>query len=197
MKFRKLAAAFVFVSVSSLVNVASAATYTEDFNAPFPAWEGGWLGTYSNLTDYYCATRGCSERGNNPDGIWPKGNGNGNIEVTFDSSFGASITSLSLDVASYTTTNLLVYDASNTLIFSELVNNTRGAYTLPGVYSSYKITSLNGISKFVFDSPSASGNISIDNVVVTTVPEPETYAMFLGGLGLIGATLKRRNKVQA
>ena len=36
----------------------------------------------------------------------------------------------------------------------------------------------------------------IDNVVLTEttppVPEPETYAMFLAGLGLIGAIARRR-----
>jgi len=34
----------------------------------------------------------------------------------------------------------------------------------------------------------------IANVSVSAVPEPETYAMLLGGIGLIGATLKRRRK---
>jgi hypothetical protein len=32
----------------------------------------------------------------------------------------------------------------------------------------------------------------LDNVSVTTVPEPETYAMFLAGLGLVGFMARRR-----
>jgi len=32
----------------------------------------------------------------------------------------------------------------------------------------------------------------LDNVVVTSVPEPATYAMLLGGLGLLGAVARRR-----
>jgi hypothetical protein len=32
---------------------------------------------------------------------------------------------------------------------------------------------------------------------VTPVPEPETYAMLLAGLGLIGAAVKRRKAKQA
>jgi hypothetical protein len=32
------------------------------------------------------------------------------------------------------------------------------------------------------------------NVVVTSVPEPETYAMLLAGLGLMGGIVRRRNK---
>lgn len=33
---------------------------------------------------------------------------------------------------------------------------------------------------------------ALDNVVLTPVPEPETYAMFLAGLGLMGAAARRR-----
>jgi hypothetical protein len=35
---------------------------------------------------------------------------------------------------------------------------------------------------------------SIDNISVTAVPEPETYAMLLAGLGLMGTIARRRNK---
>lgn len=40
--------------------------------------------------------------------------------------------------------------------------------------------------------PSYGG--SLDNVSVTAVPEPETYAMLLAGLGLIGMVRRRKNK---
>lgn len=44
-----------------------------------------------------------------------------------------------------------------------------------------------------------SDNIGIvlDNVSVTAVPEPETYAMLLAGLGLIGTIARRRKSKQA
>ncbi len=35
---------------------------------------------------------------------------------------------------------------------------------------------------------------SLDNVSVSAVPEPETYAMFLAGLGLMGFMARRRSK---
>jgi len=36
-----------------------------------------------------------------------------------------------------------------------------------------------------------------NGLVVTAVPEPETYAMLLAGLGMIGAAVKRRKAKQA
>ncbi len=34
--------------------------------------------------------------------------------------------------------------------------------------------------------------VALDNISVTAVPEPETYAMLLAGLGLVGAAVRRR-----
>jgi hypothetical protein len=198
---RILANVLAVMTFGVTANLAQATTYTENFNAPFPAWESGWLGVNSNLTDYYCnGARGCSNRGNNPDGIWPSGTiagsnyTSGPIIVNFTPSFGATITSLSLDVAGYVSTNLLAYNSSNALIFDQAVTLTYGAETNPGVYSNYTISSNSGISSFGFDSAQAAGNTSIDNVVVTTsaVPEPEAYAMMLAGLGLMGFMVRRK-----
>jgi hypothetical protein len=36
-----------------------------------------------------------------------------------------------------------------------------------------------------------------DNVTVTAVPEPETYALFMAGLGLMGFIARRRKNGQA
>lgn len=41
---------------------------------------------------------------------------------------------------------------------------------------------------------STSNAFETDNHAVTAVPEPETYAMLLAGLGLIGTIARRRNK---
>lgn len=38
---------------------------------------------------------------------------------------------------------------------------------------------------------------ALDNISVTAVPEPETYAMLLAGLGLMGAIARRRNQSKA
>ena len=38
----------------------------------------------------------------------------------------------------------------------------------------------------------SAGGVALDNISVTAVPEPETYAMLLAGLGLMGAVARRR-----
>jgi len=167
-------------------SAANAATYTEDFNAPFPTWESGWLGTNSNLTNDYGVGAG---RGNNPDGLWV-----GETTIQFNSAFGAAITSLDLDVASWVSGNLEFYDASNTLISTQAFTANYGAYSNPGLYEHFSVSSTNGIDHFTFDAAGVVGNTSIDNVVVSTtaVPEPAGIAMMLAGVGMVAGLARRR-----
>jgi choice-of-anchor C domain-containing protein len=51
-------------------------------------------------------------------------------------------------------------------------------------------------------APNSNGSVSswglaLDNVSVTAVPEPGTYALMLAGLGLMGAISRRRKAKQA
>ncbi len=194
---KKVVAGAVGAAAMLLAGATQAATYTEDFEAAFPAWESDWFGTQSTGRNYYCGgALGCTNRGNNPDGLWIVGNSGGSavpVEVNFASAFGASLTSFKLDVAGYSPTTLEAFDASNALIFSQVVTLTSGAETDPGVYATYTIHSTNGISRFTF-SGSAAGNTSIDNLVAVAgvVPEPGTYALMLAGLA--GLALARRQQ---
>lgn len=56
------------------------------------------------------------------------------------------------------------------------------------------LVSLNGSTELVFSALGASNSYgaSLDNVSLTAVPEPETYAMMLAGLALMGAVARRR-----
>lgn len=185
MKFRTLALA---ISFAFAAHAAQAATYVEDFEASFPTWESGWLGTNSNLTNVYGVGAG---RGNNPDGLWI-----GVQSIQFNAGFGASISSLDFDVASWVSGTINVYDMANTLIGSNSFVPNFGAYTNPGTYDHFSYTSSNGVSRFDFVGSGIVGNTSIDNVTVngavTAVPEPETLAMLLAGLGLMGAVVRQR-----
>ena len=60
---------------------------------------------------------------------------------------------------------------------------------------SFNFTTAGGLQALVFSSVGGDGysGAVLDNVSVTAaVPEPETYAMLLAGLGLVGAIARRR-----
>lgn len=46
-------------------------------------------------------------------------------------------------------------------------------------------------------APSASGDVkyaTVDNLILSSVPEPESYALLLAGLGLVGAIARRKSR---
>lgn len=190
-----------FAALMGLAGTANAATYIEDFEEPFASWETDWLGVNSDLQNlYFVNGTPITYRGNNPDGLWIADgdgftSGDKYSVINFNSSFGATITSLSLDVAGWAPMLLQVYDMSNTLIYNAPVALTYGAHTDPGIYSHYSISSSNGISSFAFLSTgiyAVEGYTSIDNVVVNTSPVPEPSTLLLLGSGLGGFAMLRR-----
>ena len=202
MRFRLGFAAAASVLALSVSAPAMATTLIEDFEAPFPAWESGWLGANSNLQNHYGSGEG---RGNNPDGLWiTDGLGNGSDSViSFDAAFGATLSSLDIDIAAYATPTLRIWDLAGATLLSVVLPYNPGAYSNPGVYNHFSVISTNGIGGFSLMGDYVEGNVSIDNVQVnlesmgSAVPEPATWALMITGFGLAGSALRRRRQLTA
>ncbi|WP_018410554.1 PEP-CTERM sorting domain-containing protein [Methyloversatilis thermotolerans] len=198
-------AALAFVSTTG----AQAATLTEGFDEPFAGWESRWFGTESNAYNYYVSEYGADNvayRGHESvtgmflsDGDSYRDGGNyGEIHIRFNEAFGASLTSFSLDIASALREDL---GLAPTLTFFNMQGDAIASFVVPTSpvvtsnwvpqgYTNFSVTSASGIAGFSL-SGSAQGSVIVDNLVATTVPEPEAIAMMLAGLGVIGAAARR------
>ena len=82
----------------------------------------------------------------------------------------------------------------NILTYSMNVSSTTAGPTLATF-------NWNGLNKVTMSDGNSTHQTAIDNLtlgnVVAAVPEPETYAMLLAGLGLMGAITRRRQNKQA
>ncbi len=82
----------------------------------------------------------------------------------------------------------------------QVLTNVAGASS-GNVWQQYTgLVNLNGPTTLSFSAAGRSDSLggSLDNVSVTTaVPEPESYAMMLAGLGLMGAIARRRKSKPA
>jgi hypothetical protein len=202
-------AALAFLAVAAPVQ---AEVYTEDFNAAdFNAWKSGWFGQNSNAKsiDPFAI-----DRGNNVTGLTLF---DGNIDdgrqinFLFNADFGATITNFSFDLLNYTSglaQTMRVFDIAGNTLFETILdvvaqdpladNGSNNGYDFAdSKYTRYSINSTNGIGGFSVLPFGSEGNLSIDDLQVTTasvaaVPEPASWAMMIGGLGLVGAMLRRR-----
>lgn len=196
---RKLTLALAFGA--ACISSSYAATYTEAFEASFPTWESGWLGANSNLQNYYGVG---GDRGNNPDGLWIQDglSLDNETRITFAAAFGQTLTSLSLDIATYRDDlHLEIFDSLGVILGSWYVAPTNGAYTDPGLYMGFGIQSISGVGGFRLLGTGIEGNTSIDNVIAISgapvVPGPsvpdDASTLILSGLSLAALlTLRRR-----
>jgi hypothetical protein len=119
------------------------------------------------------------------------------ISQTFAST--SSAFNVSFDLAGrpgYGTESINVF-INGVAVGSNVSTSTTDAYT----HFSFNVTGMTGNTHTLsFQGGNASAYDSavfLDNVAVTAVPEPETYALLLAGMGLIGGVLKRRKAVKA
>lgn len=191
----------------ALTSQASASVLTEDFT-DVPGWESNWFGTQSNAKNYYGVKGlGNATRSSNLDGLWIDDNDGvsheSDLTIVFNDVFAASLTSFSLDLASYINdTNIVFFDALGNDLATQAVTPTFGAMQLPGIYQSFTVSSATGIGGFSlinFASTSVEGNISIDNLLAITndtpsVSVPEPTSLILLGLGALGLIAQRRRQ---
>lgn len=146
--------------------------------------EWGWLGGTSKIVDVGGQQMAQVVGG---DVIWTSfaASSAGNYNLTFDTS-GAGFFELH---------NL---DTATTVAQAFLRNATTTLYS-----ASFSLTNTDNY-KLYFGSaplpPNFSSTLTVDNVAITQVlapvPEPESYAMMLGGLGALGLMSRRRLKAR-
>ena len=184
--------------LSLIGNNVMAATFTENFEDAFPNWESRWLVQNSNIQNLYGIGNG---RGNNPDGLWlvdGLANGVYDSEISFNSTFGASLSSLSLDVNAVAGGTFSAYDMSNNLIYSTAMTGNNTYSSSEATYQTIFFQSLNGISRFVMNGAYIEGNTSVDNFIAVTgvsaVPVPAALFMFAPALlGFMGFRRRAKN----
>jgi hypothetical protein len=179
---------------------------TENFDEPFASWESRFMGTESNLANYYVVQGGTvDDRGNNPDGLWLDDGdglyGSDIVNIVFNSSFAHSLTSMSFLLSIFFSgATLEFFDASGVTLSTQTV--VGDAQFTPVL--SYGVSSTTGIGGFrLIDSAYAQleGNTSIDAISVTigtVIPSvPVPAPIFLLGAAIAGLGVLRRKKLSA
>ncbi|WP_374565565.1 FxDxF family PEP-CTERM protein, partial [Nitrosomonas sp.] len=114
---------------------------------------------------------------------------------SFQATFAGGASSVSIDVSDYSPSDddepsLYAYDAGGTLLDSDSIYIPDSG---PG--GTLSVSSLTPIAYVQWNEVgSFAGVVFWDNLVYAPVPEPETYAMLLAGLGLLGFAARRRKE---
>ncbi len=144
-------------------------------------WSNLQWGSYSGTSSIVDVAGDQAARVNNGDMIWAafQVTTAGDYEISFDT-FGSGYYSLfnaSTNVA--LNTSILNNATETTVVSSAYTLNTTDVYRL--YFGSTVLP------------PNFSNSLTVDNVAVAAVvPEPETYAMMLAGLGALGLMNRRR-----
>ena len=154
------------------------ATATYNFDGPTPAYSG------TIYTDSVPNDR--VQPGGSTGGYGAVGPGNAESSATLDlTSFGA-IGTISFLWGSP--------DSYNTLLVDGTSFSFTGGGLAEGVYTlTFTGADRNSVTGLTFASP-AEDAFEFDNVNVASVPEPATWAMMIGGVGMVGGALRTRSR---
>lgn len=87
------------------------------------------------------------------------------------------------------------FGATSTQLLSNATTSTFLGFVSTGTITSLTLTAVQPVGSFLW--PTANNLTLAKTVAAPAVPEPTTWAMMIGGLGLVGAMLRRRAKVTA
>ena len=182
--------------------IAASGAQAQVINGSFEAdlqGAGSWA-IYQNLTGWTGGVPGGIELRNNVAGTAQDGVNFVELDTTRNSSMSQSITGTGLyELSFWYSARPNVAAGSNGLDFSfgslsgnVLYGVAGGAVNNWQHYTA--LVTLSGPTTLTFSAAQTSDSLggSLDNISVTAVPEPETYAMLLAGLGLMGTIARRR-----
>jgi hypothetical protein len=87
------------------------------------------------------------------------------------------------------------WTAASFLDLSALQADNRGyRITIENLLTAYTDSSASGLRQAFIEKKFAGETIGLEVIGVTPVPEPQTYAMFLAGFGLLGFMARRRKQ---
>lgn len=190
--------------------VASAGVTELIVNGGFEAnlQNAGTFGIYKNLTGFTGGALGIELR-NNIAGAAFEGKNYVELDTTGNSSLSQSFATIANQnyTLSFAYSPRAGISAASNGIEVLFNNNSLGIFTGNGAGQSGNVFStktlnllgIGGTSTLLFRAIGTSDSLggSLDAISVTTtspVPEPETYAMMLAGLGLLGFIARRRKK---
>jgi hypothetical protein len=199
MNFKQLAIATALVLGSPLTQGASP-VFSDNFDS-YPADQLNWVPPASS--GWTVGSNGTVDI-HGAGGIYDFIPGNGSYVDLDGTSMSSGLLSHEVDLIGGTTYVLSFDLAGNQRGSSETVNVSFGSTA-----AAYSFSSADPFSRFTLNfTPSSDGSYSfsyqnaggdnfgalLDNVSVSAVPEPETYAMLLAGLGFVGFMARRKRR---